>query len=73
MTWIDYRGVGCTRIIDYQHNVSDVVAGYLVGVVIATIYLLRAVPRYKRVLTYIPDPCPEDITTEQRPAASSTM
>lgn len=46
-------GIGCTRIIDYQHNVSDVVAGTLLGLTIATIFLLRAVPRFKRVLTYI--------------------
>lgn len=46
-------GIGCTRIIDYQHNVSDVVAGIVLGLTIATIFLLRAVPRFKRVLTYV--------------------
>jgi membrane-associated phospholipid phosphatase len=46
-------GIGCTRIIDYQHNVSDVVAGIVLGLTIATIFLLRAVPRFQRVLTYV--------------------
>lgn len=48
-------GVGCTRITDWQHNVSDVVAGWLLGLTVAVIYLLRATPRYKKVLTYIED------------------
>ena len=48
-------GVGCTRITDWQHNVSDVVAGWLLGLTVAAIYLLRATPRYKKVLTYIED------------------
>ena len=46
-------GVGCSRITDWQHNVSDVVAGWLLGLAVAGIYLLRATPRYKKVLTYI--------------------
>jgi phosphatidate phosphatase len=46
-------GVGCTRITDWQHNVSDVVAGWLLGLTVAAIYLLRATPRYKKVLTYV--------------------
>jgi membrane-associated phospholipid phosphatase len=67
-------GVGCTRIIDYQHNVSDVVAGMVLGLGIATIFLLRAVPRYRRVLTYVPDPCPEDNQDDQDVlAAGSSM
>jgi membrane-associated phospholipid phosphatase len=47
-------GISCTRITDYQHNVSDVVAGVVIGTIIATIFLLRAIPRYSRVLSYIP-------------------
>jgi hypothetical protein len=38
-----------------QHNVSDVVAGWVLGLVVAGIYLLRSTPRYKKVLTYIPE------------------
>lgn len=43
-------GVGISRIIDYQHDPSDVVGGALVGTMIALVYLLRAIPRWKRVL-----------------------
>jgi hypothetical protein len=37
-------------IIDYQHDPSDVVGGALLGTMIALVYLLRAIPRWKRVL-----------------------
>jgi hypothetical protein len=39
-----------TSIIDYQHDVADVVGGALLGTQIALVYLLRAIPRWKRVL-----------------------
>lgn len=44
-------GISCSRIVDNQHHPSDVVAGMLLGIVVAVIYILRAVPRYTRVLT----------------------
>ena len=37
-------------IIDYQHDPSDVVGGALLGTMIALVYLLRAIPRWRRVL-----------------------
>lgn len=45
-------GISCSRIVDNQHHPSDVVAGMLLGIVVAVIYILRAVPRYTRVLTH---------------------
>jgi membrane-associated phospholipid phosphatase len=58
-------GVGCTRIIDYQHNVSDVVAGWVLGLSVAAIYLLRSTPRYKKVLTYIPCKVREQVVSPE--------
>jgi len=40
-----------SRIVDNQHHPADVVAGMVLGVVIAVMYIMRAVPRYRRVLT----------------------
>ena len=40
-----------SRIIDNQHFPSDVVGGMVLGVLIAVMYILRAIPRYRRVLT----------------------
>ena len=50
-------GISMSRIIDNQHHASDVVAGMVLGVVTAVIYILRAVPRYSRVLTGACVPC----------------
>lgn len=44
-------GISMSRIIDNQHHPSDVVAGMVLGVLIAIMYIMRAVPRYSRVLT----------------------
>ncbi|KAL4423522.1 hypothetical protein ABPG77_006545 [Micractinium sp. CCAP 211/92] len=43
-------GVGISRIIDYQHDVSDVLGGAFLGTMIAIVYILRAIPRWRRVL-----------------------
>jgi hypothetical protein len=45
-----------SRIIDNQHHPADVVGGMLVGVLVALIYILRSIPRYKRVVTAVPVP-----------------
>ena len=37
-------------IIDYQHDVSDVLGGAFLGTMIAIVYILRAIPRWRRVL-----------------------
>ncbi|KAL6767978.1 hypothetical protein ACKKBF_B37335 [Auxenochlorella protothecoides x Auxenochlorella symbiontica] len=44
-------GIAISRIIDNQHHPSDVIGGALIGICIALIYVLRAIPRYKRVLS----------------------
>ena len=44
-------GISMSRIIDNQHHPSDVVGGMVLGVLIAIMYIMRAVPRYARVLT----------------------
>ena len=44
-------GIAMSRIIDNQHHPVDVVAGMLLGSLIAGMYVLRAVPRYAKVLT----------------------
>lgn len=43
-------GVGISRIIDFQHDPSDVLGGALLGIMVALVYLLRAIPRWRRVL-----------------------
>jgi len=40
-----------SRIIDNQHHASDVIGGMLLGTLIAIMYILRAMPRYARVLS----------------------
>jgi hypothetical protein len=45
-----------SRIVDNQHHPSDVVAGMVLGVLIAMLYILRSIPRYGKVLTALP-PC----------------
>jgi membrane-associated phospholipid phosphatase len=49
-------GISMSRIVDNQHHPSDVVAGMVLGVLIAMLYILRAIPRYSKVLTALP-PC----------------
>ena len=44
-------GISMSRIIDNQHHPADVVGGMTLGILIAVIYVLRAVPRYARMLT----------------------
>ena len=39
------------RFIDNQHNISDILGGMLLGTMIALVYIMRAIPRYKRVLS----------------------
>lgn len=39
-----------SRITDNQHSPADVVAGMVLGITIAIMYIMRAIPRYKRVL-----------------------
>lgn len=45
------RGVSLSRVIDYQHNYSDIVGGAFLGTLGALVYVLRAIPRYRRVLS----------------------
>lgn len=49
---IFFRGIAMSRIIDNQHHASDVIAGMVLGTLIAVMYILRAIPRYSRVLTH---------------------
>ncbi|KAG7672061.1 hypothetical protein Ndes2526B_g06972 [Nannochloris sp. 'desiccata'] len=58
-------GISMSRIIDNQHHPSDVVAGMVLGVLIAIMYIMRAVPRYARVLTSTCVAC-EEMKTEER-------
>lgn len=58
-------GVGISRIIDYQHDPSDVVGAALLGTMIALVYLLRGIPRWKRVT------CCGGVGTNSRWGASS--
>ncbi len=43
MTW----AIGATRVTDNKHHVADVVAGMLLGGMIATVFALRAIPRVR--------------------------
>ncbi len=52
-------GISMSRIIDNQHHPSDVIGGMVLGVLIAIMYIMRAVPRYARVLTSTCKPCEE--------------
>lgn len=40
-----------SRVIDYQHNYSDILGGAFLGTVVAIVYSLRAIPRYKRTMS----------------------
>lgn len=42
--------VSLTRTTDYQHHYADIVAGAFIGTLFALVYIMRAIPRYKRVL-----------------------
>lgn len=42
--------VSLTRTTDYQHRYADIVAGAFIGTMFAIVYIMRAIPRYKRVL-----------------------
>jgi len=42
--------VSLTRTTDYQHHYADIVAGAFIGTMFALVYIMRAIPRYKRVL-----------------------
>ena len=44
--------VSMSRITDYQHHPSDVVGGMFLGTILAIIYIMRAIPRYGRVITH---------------------
>ena len=44
-------GITISRVIDDQHHVSDIIAGMLLGSYVALVYALRAIPRYRRVLS----------------------
>ncbi len=37
--------------IDDQHHYSDILGGAFLGTLVAIVYALRAIPRYKRVLS----------------------
>ncbi len=41
------RGVALSRVIDYQHNYSDILGGAFLGTLVAIVYALRAIPRYR--------------------------
>jgi len=53
--------------------VSDVVAGVVIGTIIATIFLLRAVPRYSRVLSYVPVKSKGPSSKPPKPAAQAAV
>ena len=40
-----------SRVIDNQHHYADILGGMFLGTMIALLYVLRAIPRYKRVLS----------------------
>lgn len=44
-------GISMSRITDNQHHPSDVVAGMVLGMSIAIMYIMRAIPRFRRVLS----------------------
>lgn len=43
-------GIGMTRYMDNKHNISDVIGGWLLGALIAIIFVLRAIPTHKYVI-----------------------
>ena len=42
-------GVGASRIVDFKHHPSDVVAGALLGTLFAAVYAVRSIARLERV------------------------
>ena len=42
-------GVGASRIVDFKHHPSDVVAGALLGTLFASVYAIRSIARLERV------------------------
>lgn len=43
------RGVGASRIVDNKHHPSDVVAGAVLGSAVGLLYVMRAIPRHRRL------------------------
>ena len=52
--------------VDNQHNFSDVLGGAFLGTMISLVYVLRALPRYRRVLS--PDSLSDPTDTPATPA-----
>jgi hypothetical protein len=51
-------GISMSRMVDNQHHAVDVVAGMVLGVLIALLFITRSVPRYARVLSEPPCAAP---------------
>ena len=40
-----------SRTVDKQHSTADVLGGMFLGTLVAIVYILRSIPRYRRVLS----------------------
>ncbi|KDD75451.1 hypothetical protein H632_c680p1 [Helicosporidium sp. ATCC 50920] len=58
-------GISLSRVIDHQHHISDILGGAFVGIFIALVYSLRAIPRYKRVLSLEPESVPTEMVNTE--------
>ena len=52
-------GISMSRVTDHQHHEVDVVAGVVLGVLIALLFIMRSIPRYRRVLSEPPCAAPD--------------